>query len=152
MITLTATPLGTIRSDNGYLKINIKVDNYTHGQLIFHRSHSNCKLGFLEYINVLYYLYEKYPKEINKIKEDFFNEIDPQVQMLLLTTLDDRIKRFVIENFQVLSIQSIPIGYDGDIQHHIYIWNENRTTGNGYSERVDKEGLTFKSFANNDKE
>ena len=152
MITLKATQLGTIRSDNGYLKIDIKINNSGYGHLIFHRSHSNCKLGFIEHIQTLYYLYEKFPKEINKIKEDFFNEIDSQVQILLLTILDDKIKRFVIENFQVLSIQSIPIGYDGDIQHHIYIWNENRTTGNGYSERVDEEGLTFKSFANNDKE
>lgn len=96
---------------------NIKISYYSRITII--DSISNCKLSTIENIQLL-------PLKINEVKE----VLSACRILVYFNTNNEQIVDFFKENFELYSIAKIPVGYNNGFQWHVYIKNNDSTSGN----------------------
>lgn len=143
----TAKDITGIRGDHGHSKITISSEKQNKYPMDFYfmRSYSNCKLGMLDHISNLFYLEDE--NEINETIASIFNYIPNQIEVVLITTNNETNLDYIEKYFDVLSVLTLPIGYRGGYQYHIYVRNNNKydTFTEKYTKRIKEEGIKFYS-------
>jgi len=118
-----------------YSIINIKHNKWSTLELHYKRDVSNCKIAYIHNIYIIKYLNNDIERK--ELIDRIFN-IHDQVQIVFITTNNDNIMKFLLENYKVISCLEIPIGYDGTNQYHISIYKNNN---NDYSDRFKNEKI-----------